>query len=275
MNVKNKYIKFIILVRHLIFTLINKLLNKTVKGQLKNPKTIPIIIINFNQLFYLKLLIDALLKRGYSNVVIIDNNSTYKPLLDYYNDLPEGIKIHRLKTNKGHLSFWHEDQLVEKYAKGYYVVTDPDVVPVKDCSEDFLETFRKLLDKAYDRTKVGFSLKIDDIPMHNPQAQIIKDWEAQFWKSKIHPKAYKAEIDTTFALYRPNYRYKRKNFTKAWRTDFPLQAIHGGWYVNPNKLTDEQCYYMKTANASASWLLDDSGNIKETLHKNTYTNEDR
>lgn len=274
-KLKNKCIKFIRLVSHLLFNLSNKSFNKTVRNQLKNPKNIPIIIINFNQLFYLKLLISALLKKGYSNIIIVDNNSTYKPLLDYYNSKPLGIKIHRLKTNHGHLSFWKEQGLVKKYTQGYYVVTDPDIVPLEDCPEDFLETFRKLLDKAYDRTKVGFSLKIDDLPKHNPQVQVIKDWESQFWTFKIHPEAYKAEIDTTFALYRPNYKYKRKNFTKAWRTDFPLQAIHGGWYINPNELTEEQSYYLKTANVSASWLLDNSGNIKDSLHKNTYTNDNR
>ena len=275
MHNPSKFSKTKQFLRHCASLILNRCFNATVKAQLKNPKSIPIIIINFNQLFYLKLVIDALLKRGYSNIIVIDNNSTYKPLIAYYNNRPLGIKIHRLKTNHGHLSFWKEQELVEKYTKGYYVVTDPDIVPVEDCPEDFLETFRKLLDKAYDRTKVGFSLKIDDIPEHNPQVQVIKDWEAQFWTFKIHPKAYKAEIDTTFALYRPNYKYKRKNFTKAWRTDFPLQALHGGWYINPSKLTEEQRYYLKTANASASWLLDNLGNIKDSLHKNTYTNDNR
>ncbi|SHH38713.1 glycosyltransferase family protein [Winogradskyella jejuensis] len=274
-KLKNRYNKFTSLITHSCFILSNKLFNKTIRKQIRDTKSIPIIINNFNQLYYLKQLIESLQKRGYANIVILDNNSSYKPLLDYYKSIEEAVKIHRLSSNYGHLSFWKQRELVEKYTKGYYVVTDPDIVPLAECPDDFLKTMLKLLDKAYDRTKVGFSLKLDDIPDSNPQAQTIKDWEAQFWTTKIRPQAYKAEIDTTFALYRPGYTYKKQNFTKAWRTDYPLQAIHGGWYINPANLTKEQIYYQKTANESASWLLKKSGELKSDLHQKTYLDENR
>ncbi|RZN83112.1 MAG: glycosyltransferase [Winogradskyella sp.] len=273
-NIKYRYGRIIAFISNMHFVYIKCFFRSLIRQQRKSPKTIPIIIINFNQLFYLKQLIDSLQEKGYSNIVVIDNNSTYKPLLEYYNTIEMDVKIHRLDSNDGHLSFWKHKELVEKYTKGYYVVTDPDIVPLTECPDDFLKTMLKLLDKAYDRTKVGFSLKIDTIPKHNPQMEKIKEWEKQFWTTKIHPKAYKAEIDTTFALYRPGYTYQRKNFTKAWRTDYPLQAIHGGWYINPANLTEEQIYYQKTANESASWLLEEDGELKSELHQKTYTNED-
>lgn len=259
-------------VKHHFMVLEQRFFNPIVIKQRRNPKLIPIIIINFNQLHYFKLLIESLQNRGYLNIIVIDNNSTYSPLLEYYNTIEMDVVIHRLETNDGHLVFWKQQDLVKKYTKGYYVVTDADIVPVTECPDNFLETFIKLLDNAYDRTKVGFSLRLSNLPAYNPQKKNIKDWESQFWKTKIHPLAYKAEIDTTFALYRPRYTYKKKNFTKAWRTDFPLQAIHGGWYINPNDLTEEQRYYQKTANTSASWLLQQDGQLKSDLHKKTYTN---
>ena len=40
------------------------------------------------------------------------------------------IIIHRLNENKGHLVFWEEKSIYEKYSKGYYVVTDADIVPL-------------------------------------------------------------------------------------------------------------------------------------------------
>ena len=46
---------------------------------------IPVIINNFNRLEYLKKLIESLEIRGYRNIYIIDNLSTYPPLLQYYN----------------------------------------------------------------------------------------------------------------------------------------------------------------------------------------------
>lgn len=247
--------------------------NTTVKAQLKNPKCIPIVIISFNQLFYLKQLVNFLLKNEYTKIVIVDNNSTYKPLLDYFETIKNQTIIHRLEENIGHLSFWKRSDIFKIYSKGYYVVTDADIVPVNECPNDFLEIFRKLLDQAYDRTKVGFSLKLDDILETNPNKEKIMLWESQYWQSKVKSDVFKAEIDTTFALYRPNYRCQLKHFTKGWRTDYPMQASHGGWYIDINNLTEEQQFYMKTANDSASWQIDKQGELMNLKHKPLYTDE--
>ena len=75
-------------------------------------------------------------------------------------------------------------------------------------------------------------------------------------------------------MYRPGYNYQLKDFTKAWRTAAPIQAKHGGWYINPNALTEEQAYYMKTANASASWQINAQGELINTTHQPLYANED-
>ena len=48
------------------------------------PCDIPIFVISYNRLTCLKLLVDYLCKHGYvKNIVIIDNASTYAPLLEY------------------------------------------------------------------------------------------------------------------------------------------------------------------------------------------------
>ncbi len=267
-NIRLKKIKLITL--HFLILWFNRHFNPVVKEQIKKPKKIPIIIISFNQLFYLKQLVDFLLKRKYLNIIIIDNNSTYPPLLDYFEIIKEEVTIHKLNDNVGHLSFWKQEQLFKKYSQGYYVVSDADIVPLDSCPEDFLKAFRQLLDKAYDRTKVGFSLKLEDIPDTNPNKSNILKWESQFWKIKINEQVYKAEIDTTFALYRPNYRYRLKHFTKAWRTNYPIQSRHGGWYMDINNLTEEQIYYMKTSNTSASWQIDAQGKLINKAHKPLY-----
>lgn len=271
-NWYNKWQKLKRLMLQIMSLFYHRTFNKTVKKQLKNPKSIPIIIISFNQLYYLKQLVDFLLKHQYQNIVIVDNKSTYPPLLNYLDSIKNKVTIHYLSANSGHLSFWKHEHLVHQYTKGYYALTDPDILPLTECPHDFLNTFRMLLDKAYDRTKVGFSLKLDDIPNTNPNKNAILEWESQFWKTKIHPLAWKAEIDTTFALYRPGYNYRLKHFTKAWRTDYPIQAQHGGWYVDIKNLTDEQSYYLKTANASASWQIDENGKLTNAIHKPLYTN---
>ena len=261
------------LLTHCSHMIYHWLFNRTFRQQRKHYKNIPIIIISYNQLYYLKKLVEFLLEKGYRHLVILDNNSNYPPLLDYLAAIESRVTVIRLDENKGHLAFWKTAEVYKSYSKGYYVLTDPDVVPVDNCPENFLLTFRRLLDKAFDRTKVGFSLKLDDIPYTNPNKDHIERWESKFWSTKIHPLAFKAEIDTTFALYRPRYRYRLKHFTKAWRTSYPLQARHGGWYFDVKNLTNEQTYYMKTANDSASWHIDAQGKLINVKHKSLYSND--
>ena len=47
----------------------------------------PIFIQNFNQVSYLRRLIGWLDARGYQNICVIDNNSSYPPLLRFYDEL--------------------------------------------------------------------------------------------------------------------------------------------------------------------------------------------
>ena len=171
------------------------------------------------------------------------------------------------------MSFWKSPDLFNKYAKGYYVVTDADVIPVNDCPDNFMEMFITELNKSYMQTKVGFSLKLDDIPDTNVNKKQILKWESKYWNIKTATNIFKAEIDTTFALYKPKYRYKLKKFTKAKRFDHPLQAKHGGWYIDTNNLTEEQDYYIKTANTSASWITNKQGDLINEAHKPLYDAE--
>ncbi len=241
---------------------VKNLLNLQVMRQLINYKSIPIIIISFNQLFYLKQLIDFLKKHNYKNIIIIDNNSTYRPLLDYFDIIETTVTLYRLKENFGHLVFWKNKELFYKYSKGYYVITDADIVPIEECPEDFVLHFKRILDRNDEITKVGFSLKIDDIPDSNPNKQKVIDWEQQFWKYKTKDENYNASIDTTFALYRPKSDYKNLSyFLKAIRTNQPYTAMHGGWYFDIKNLTIEQNNYLKIANESSSWNIDINGKL--------------
>ncbi len=236
--------------------------------QAYNYKNIPIIIISFNQLYYLKQLITFLQNKQYNNIIIIDNNSTYKPLLDYFDSISNQIKIYKLDVNHGHLVFWKNKDLFKKYTRGYYVITDADIVPISDCPDDFLSLFKKLLNKNLQLTKVGFSLKIDDIPEYNNNKSKILDWEKKFGELRTSNGNFIADIDTTFALYRPGViDYQSNFFYSAIRTKYPYTAQHGGWYIDYKNLTAEQKYYLKTANQSASWMVDEYGNVVSKLYK--------
>ncbi|TDM00503.1 MAG: family 2 glycosyl transferase [Flavobacteriaceae bacterium] len=229
------------------------------KYQEKYPKTIPIIIVSFNQLYYLEKLLEFLWNNGYYNIVILDNNSTYPPLLNFFKSIKQKVKIVNLGENLGHTAFWDNRKIFNKYRFGYYVITDPDIVPVQNCPDNFMEIFLNLLKKHRNVTKVGFSLQLDTIPETNKNREIVLKWESQFWESKIE-NHFLAGIDTTFALYRPLYK-RNDLFCSGIRTSYPYQAIHGGWYINHMDLTDEQKFYMSLVTKSSSWRINEQGDL--------------
>jgi len=211
--------------------------------------TIPIIINNRNRLTYLKQLIDGLEKRGYKNIFIIDNASNYLPLLTYYETLP--YKVFKLKKNIGHYALWDTD-IYNQFKNNYYVYTDSDVSLVEDCPSDFMFLFYTLLNKYPKLGKVGFSLKINDLPSHYKFKNEVLDWEGKFYNNRREKLAYKAPIDTTFALYAP-HSFKGKHMFKALRTAYPYEMRHLPWYENQMELTDEQKYYYRNIETAAHW----------------------
>lgn len=224
-------------------------------------KSIPIIIISFNQLKYIKRLVDYLQSNGYQNIVIIDNASSYPPLIAYFKEIENQVTIHRLDKNYGHRVFWEKKEFLLEYAIGYYVITDPDIVPEKNCPDDFILYFKDILKRNKKINKVGFSLRIDNIPDSNPHKEEIIKWEEKFWVSKDHQGNYLAPIDTTFALYRPRRIFYGEEFYKAIRTKSPYTAVHYGWLIDPKKLSEEQQFYAEQSKASYSWRTNAKGEL--------------
>lgn len=204
-------------------------------------RNIPIFIISYNRLGYLRRLIKRLEQCGLEEIHIIDNNSSYPPLLEYYKN--SMYKVHFLKKNYGHMVFWECEEF-EKYRNDFYVVTDPDIIPVDECPEDFMERFFALLEKYPNVRKVGFSLKLDDLPDKNPDSEKIRAWEYQFNRMKIKEDAVcVGGIDTTFAMYVPDEIQIGDSFFSALRTMSPYEARHLPWYQMPGELSEEEEYY--------------------------------
>ncbi|EKT3956848.1 glycosyltransferase family A protein [Flavobacterium psychrophilum] len=239
-----------------------------VQNQIDNPDKIPIIIINYNQLYYLKQLVDFLVKRDTKNIVIVDNLSTYPPLLAYYTEISKlpNVTIEFQLENLGHLVFWKNRALFNKYSKGFFVVTDADIVPNVKLQKDYLKSMLNLLFKYNEFTKIGFALAIDDLPDNYSLKENVLKWESKFWELEMAPNVYQAEIDTTFALYWPAtdrvVQDLYPSFFSAIRLAGDFTAKHGGWYTNNNNLTNEQLFYIKTANNSNSWKIDETGVLK-------------
>jgi hypothetical protein len=217
----------------------------------KDFKKIPIIINNYNRVTTLKKLINDLEIRGYHNIHIIDNNSDYPPLLDFYDN--SKYRVYRLKRNIGFKALW-KSNLWYKFLSGFYCYTDSDLSLVKECPDDFLEKFYGLLKKDRNVHKVGFSLKIDDLPDYYDKKKDVIEWESKYYEKEKEPNIYIAPIDTTFALYRPFARRgKRDGTDEMLRVGFPYQCHHMPWYVDSKNLSEEEKYYINSVNKPTHW----------------------
>ena len=214
-------------------------------------KQIPIVINNRNRYTYLVKVISRLEKAGYENIYIIDNASDYPPLLEFYKTCK--YKVFRLKENVGYMALWKTD-IYDQFKWGYYVYTDPDVEPIAECPVDFLEHLYGVLKEFPNVEKVGLGLKLDDLPDHYGKKEAVQKWEDQFWKREVKKDIFDADVDTTFALYRPLAKGNAEE-CKAYRTGGIYQARHLPWYENSLHPEEENVYYEQHIKQGAShWI---------------------
>lgn len=212
-------------------------------------RDVPIFINARDRLGVMKKLIDWLLDAGYRNLIILDNNSTYPPLLEYYSVLEREsrVKIIRLGKNLGYKALWLSGVLEQLKIATPYVYTDPDILPIERCPKDFVKQLMKLLDKNHELRKVGLGLVWEDITFFdkkNAQA-----FEKKFYEGTwIGDNLYFVQVDTTFALY-SNVRHYNLRF--SLRTTGDLQAYHLPWYFDYDNLPDDEKYYLEHADKNS------------------------
>jgi hypothetical protein len=212
---------------------------------------IPVVINNYNRLTHPLQLIAFLENCGFTNIIILDNKSSYPPLLSYYNSCQH--QVIKSAVNYGHLALW-ESGLYHKLKWNYFVYTDSDLVPINECPKNFIEFFRARLEAKVSLDKVGFGIKIDDLPDHFPLKSRVVDYEKKYWQKEVETNIYDAPIDTTFALYKPlsNLIQGHASTQKANRVGFPYLVRHMPWYVDSKNLTEEEKQFIVSSNTSSS-----------------------
>ena len=233
-------------------------------------KNIPIVILNKDRLEPLKLLINSLHRRSYTNIIIIDNQSTYAPLLEwyihsginvFYNNIPETLydsgTFYRLAFELQHPKFVN-------LVKDHYIFTDSDVVPVDDAPDNFIDHMIEVRNE-YGIRKVGLGLKIDDLPKVDYSNRVI-ELESDFWKRKIEHRKYElyqAGVDTTFAVYAPNSMPLLD--MNVIRMAGPYMAKHMPWYYDINNLPADEFHYLQNLDPNRACY---SWEVKNMLFKN-------
>lgn len=200
------------------------------------------LIIVFNRL-QLPVKLATFLANHNITPVLIDNNSDYPPLMDYYHSRCPFTVMH-MNKNYGHTVVWNpETTILQRLGiTGPYIVTDPDL-DLSGIPDDFLSVLEAGLMKYPQFDKCGFSLEINDI-----KNQGTIDWETKFWQHPLDEMYFNAQIDTTFALYKtPVFSYN------ALRTNRPYCAVHVPWYYDQfEDLPEDEKFYYSTQNSNVA-----------------------
>ena len=230
------------------------------------PQTMPFFIISYNRLSYLTVLIDWLEKAGHTNIIIVDNASTYPPLVKFLHESRH--RVERLEKNYGHLAVWQCGRFDDILHRTLYGVSDCDIVPDEHCPFDAVAHCSRLLLRCNNLTKVGLSLRIDDIPDRYSEKKMVVAWEEQFWESRFpHEPLYDAMIDTTFAIYRPGIFPDTDDWWRSGRTSPPYTGRHLTWYEDSCSPDEETSYYRNSLNASDSHWSSDTETLRNECHK--------
>ena len=171
-------------------------------------------------------------------IIIIDNGSTYEPLLEWYYSIQDKVEVIWGK-NQGHLALWAIG--LNKQLPELFVYTDSDI----ELNADFPENWKQIMSNVYYKfgfNKVGLGIKIDDIPDHyRYKNQVIRN-EGRWWLNEIDKDIYTADTDTTFCLIKNigDNPYKSVRVCSD-----NMISRHAPWYINLDNLDEEEKFYLE------------------------------
>ena len=167
-------------------------------------KNITAVVIGYNLYTYIKKMV-AQLEKYTKDIIVIDNQSFFSPLLNYYAKDFE-YSLLSMKQNFGFEVY--QKPFMTNLLGDVYILTDPDLEFHPNLPDHFLQELLAI-QNHFDAHKVGFALKLEpekfrkDIVVHEKG---LVDWEKAFWVDRqLWParpelEIYQAKIDTTFCL---------------------------------------------------------------------------
>lgn len=203
-----------------------------------------VVINNRNRLTTTRNMVEKLLSLNPDeHIIIIDNESTYPPLLEWYEYISNNPRYWNkveimYGKNEGHLAIWATE--LYKDLGEFFVYTDSDIELNPNFPMDWKEI---MLQKwAEYQCKIALALRIDDLPDHYRYKNQVKRNEGRWWLEEVEKNVFKADTDTTFFLMK-NIGDNRYRSVRLARTD--LIAKHVPWYHDIDNLDEEEKYYLE------------------------------
>jgi hypothetical protein len=209
---------------------------------------IPVIINNRNLYTWVVEMVDKI--KTYENVgdiIIIDNDSDYPPLLEWYETNP--CTIYKTQ-NFGHTAPWHVLSDLLKNSE-YYVITDADMGLLETPSNTLLYLKENL--DLFGLNKIGLGLNWEIVKEDSLYYNHLQSYEKNRWlnSNNINNIYIDIPIDTTFAMHKKGTGY----FIGGASTTYPYVARHYPWEFTKETYenNEEFKYYIKNANGSSSY----------------------
>lgn len=229
---------------------------------------IPVYLISYNRLDWLKGMCEWLLRIPSVVPTVIDNASTYPPLLDWLERPP--VQVIRLSENVGKYAVWRSGTVPlgprhrSFYGSEFYAVSDPNL-DLTGCPPDLFEVLEEGLRRYPCALKCGPSLEYTDLPDHFPLKNEVVEWESGHWGDRLDDAFFSAPLDTTLALYHCDRAFEQHRWLKpSLRADRPYTARHIPWYSDPLKPTPEDAHYHRRSGVYGHW----SGLVGRTILQN-------
>jgi hypothetical protein len=214
---------------------------------------IPIIIIAWNNLTFVKSFLNQIKKFNHP-IIILDNNSSYLPLLNFYKILTNDptIKVIYMDKNYGHLVY----KTFANILPDIFILSDPDLLLNHKMPSDAIKQLLDISNK-YKASRVGLALDLSDACnfIKGDYGKLVYNIESTYYRKPIedsHYELYKAPIDTTFCLIN-----KKIESDLQIRVGGDFTAKHLPWYhgyLKENIPKDELKEWIK--NNKSSSILD-------------------
>ena len=204
------------------------------------------------------------LEKYTSDIIVVDNNSKFKPLLDYYeNDFK--YTLLRQKENFGHKVY--KKDFVQNIVGDVYILTDPDLQFNAKLPNGFIQTLIDI-SNYFKIERVGFALSCDGDDFRTDLrffGRTVKEFENGYWIERYHYpldgnlQLYTAPIDTTFCLINKNFSGKcirMFDYPYFIRVAGDYTCLHLPWYKNfQSKLMEGELEAYTQGNISSTWLI--------------------
>ena len=199
----------------------------------------PIYLTNMNRVTTTRKMVEDLLRLNPdAKITIIDNASTYPPLLEWYKEVEDKITIRRLDANHGPWVFFYGN-IFNECEEDYYIYSDADL----ELNPNMPANWQEIMFNYHKKYNVKCSLapKIDDLPPDRKD-QILRHLNPQI---AFQPVAGSDEIftgitDMSFSFDSKEAGYRFESVKLAGE----MECRHIPFYNDFDNLSEEEQYFL-------------------------------